>query len=411
MFIINCEEINILITSFLPSTNDIIRWSSVCSTNYNKRYNIPFIINTYNSNLYKQYNITYLHACNKYTSLNIRNFKNLTTLICNAKVTNYTLMKLVHLTDLNLYNNKKISNIILPNLKYLDIHSNYKLCDTSISQLTTLEYLNCGIINTRFTDNSISQLTNLVTLHTSCCNITDNVFKNMTNLRELFCDYNPKLTDGCFKYLNLYKLSFGDNIFSIKGIHAMTNLTYLSINQDNAIQNEYFKYLSNIIYFDCHYNNMVADEAILGMPKLKYLKKCNHVLTDISLCTLTELIYLDCGCNNLFTNNGFSKLKNLQVLICGYNSNIRNKTLSFFSKLLHLYCCKNRYISDSGLTHLQQLLLLDVGNNTLITHKSLLKLNKLIILDCRRNKNINIVILTDHNKSLSIQKTDQIFHL
>ena len=413
MFIINCYDVNNLITSFISNLSDLLNWSSVCTSNYNNTYEVLFMIILKNPILYKRYILRFVQADPKCPSVCIRRLKHANTLICNNRITNYTLSKLTNLVSLHLHNNTLITDNslgLLTNLTKLNIHENYKITDISISNLKKLTYLHCGTFNVNLTDNSIKHLTKLTVLYTSNINICDSTIMQLTSLTELYCNYNPRLTNDCFNYItNLTHLSVGKNLFNIEGISRLHNLTYLNINSETYISdNNYFKYMPKLTYLDCSYNNMITDEALIYLHNLKYLKKCNQLLSDNSLRYLNNLIFLDCGYNNNFTNYSFSKLTNLNVLLCGYNKHIRNKTLSFFPNLKHLHCCRNKYISDIGVNSLMNLLVLDVGNNTSITHNSIIKLNKLIFLDYRRNINIDITLL---NNIPEIRKTDRLYKL
>lgn len=319
----------------------MISWSNVCKLNNSLKYKLYFMLHSKNKKYFDKFIVTQLSSSIEHNTLDIRKLKtSLEVLVCNYKLTNYTLSKLIHLRFLDLASNTKISDNTLKKmiyLRHLNIGRNYNISDYSIKYLVNLTYLNCGIMNIQFTDEGIQPLINLITLYTSYIDITDNAFKTLTKLKHLYCDYNSKLTNHIFNYLpQLTELSVGYNKFSIQAISKLSNLTHLTINPDMLIFNEYFSCLQKLIYLNCSYNNTISDEALLYLPNLKYLKRCNNQFTDIGLCTLRQLIYLDCGINNKFTNNGFCHLTKLQVLICGKNRNIKKSTILYFPNLSYI---------------------------------------------------------------------------
>ena len=73
----------------------------------------------------------------------------------------------------------------------------------------------------------------------------------------------------------------------------------------------------NLLYLDCHYNNLTTIGE-LNLPNLQVLDCSINKLTTLCELNLPNLLYLDCHYNKL-TTLGELNLHNLQELYCHYN--------------------------------------------------------------------------------------------
>lgn len=389
--IIRCQEINVIISSYLSNVN-IVMWRSTCRYNYGQKYTLQECVDKYVPDIYKYYEVLSIIAQKQYKAVDLRKFTSLQYLHCgnNIRFTDTGLLKLPNLKSLNCNFNTKITSkgiVSLTKLEILYMGNNAKI-KYGINQLSSLTALYC---NDSIENNDINKLINLQLLEVNKCSITDDVFKNFKKLKTFLCTSAPLLSDECFKYMpNLLELNCGfTTFFSITGMKPLRLLSKLTISNNTEINNESFQYLSNLIYLNCGYNNNVSDEALLYLSNLKYLVSISCAFTDVGISNLFNIEVLECGYNFNITKNSFINLSNLRRLHIGNNRNINNTTLKLLPKLTHLHCGMNTTITDYGISKLRDLICLDIGNNKKITHDSIKILNKLEILDCRRNTRIN----------------------
>lgn len=146
--------------------------------------------------------------------------------------TNYPQDK-THYSALSTETDTDLLNIFnkFPNLKSLNLVSNWKVTDTALSKFTNLESLNFGSSQS-ITGASLNSLTNLETLILGWNNkgITDAVFSNLTKLTSLDLGWgNNNLTnDGLTKLINLRDLKLGSNQGISDGLHQLPHLTRLN---------------------------------------------------------------------------------------------------------------------------------------------------------------------------------------
>lgn len=211
-----------------------------------------------------------------------------------------------------------------------------------LSHLTHL----CLVLN--FSDTvsdlcSISTLTNLRSLTSQVCNLTDNAFRNLSNLNVL----------------DIARSKFSANFLEI------TDFTLSRLPKLETLRLKSFTYISD------------SGLALLtNLRSLTLMPTCcitNHGLSHLT--GLTDLTILDCNCNDLkyrfffdvdppyppiLNDDGFKYLTNLLSLSVEGNLYISEKLLATMTNLTNLNLKRDkREISDhaiSCLTNLNQLI-------------------------------------------------------
>lgn len=162
-------------------------------------------------------------------NIDFTRFKNLRKLTCPNGITDKELQQLPHLT-------------------YLDTYYNREITDEGIKHLK-LETLIISTFNANH-----------------CAKITNEGIKNMP-LKHLDISCNPTITNAGIKHFNL-------NILSISYISTITdeaiknmNLTELDTIMNDKISNEGIAHMTNLLAVHAYGNNKITKEGIKNSPK------------------------------------------------------------------------------------------------------------------------------------------------
>ena len=133
-------------------------------------------------------------------------------------------------------------------------------------------------------------------------------------------------------------------ISDLTGLELATNLTWLSLND----------------------NNLTAVSALTGLTKLEVLNLSGNQITDISALTgLTRLWWLGLSGNTITDIAALAGLTNLRVLYIGNNQITDVSALAGLTKLTHLYLWNNRITDVSALAGSTKLTELHLNGNPL----------------------------------------------
>lgn len=199
---INNHQINLLTNL----TELSITYSNITNINCLTRLRILNVTcNIDNIGIASLTNLTELYISYNDTITDINHLKNLHTLgigyylsapcYCAPVpgITNNGLASLTNLTNLDIYDNNRITDInYLTNLQILNATGDCGVADNGIKKLTNLTTLT-ATSNKKITNiNHLKKLRILYAEHAS--GITDNGISTLTNLTELYYDYNKKIT-------------------------------------------------------------------------------------------------------------------------------------------------------------------------------------------------------------------------
>jgi internalin A len=272
----------------------------------------------------------------KMQNIHMRECKFISKLILNSvKHVNYEGIK--HLTDnivsLTLINNcmiKDIHILAFTKLTELNISQNRHISDHALKVMTTLKTLilttttdHSEFVNYKITDNGVSTLINLTTLMMSNgVRITSKGLSSLTNLTNLDIGYNHTITDLSVKHLvKLKTLSLFDNLhITTDGISNLINLT--SLNLDS--------------------NDMISDEGLIKLVTLVDLNlSYNHKITDDAVMVLTNITNLNLSCNHKITNKSVVCLTKISTISLTTNKNITHDSIMFLTNITNLNVCDN----------------------------------------------------------------------
>lgn len=290
-----------------------------------------------------------------------------------------------HIIKLNIDRNKKIKNISdLMHLQILNISSSYEYTIASLTNLTKLSINRTGKIIYIKTMESINHLVNLRELHITQNNIiNNNDIKSLTNLT----------------HLDIH------NSINITNINHLHNLQILDASGNNCgIDNNGISNLINLteLYIDNN-PNVTAINQFINLRVLNI--SCVSGVDNIQ--SLTNLIELNIGRNNKITN--LDHLINLRSLYIESYSNIRNDNLILLTNLTKLGITATALIAGKlpGITHntkitnlvyLTNLRTLYVNGDSGIGDVQIRLLTNLTELTANNNKNI-----TDVNHLVNLQ--------
>lgn len=368
------EDILHIISSFINNINDIRSIKNINRYTYSIIYKINFptircvegiitpIINTY-SNIHtlfhKEYiikltlntkkrlfipplpNLKYL-KCNYIYTNSIKNFTNLETLICRNQN---------HLRDSSLMSIKKLT--------YLDCYSS-KFTDELLKNLVNLKFLRvCW--NNKFTIDGYKNLKKIEYLKTYGLHTVD-LFDTLPTLKELICDNNFR-DDNIKNKINLEILISNNAIFTDISISSLINIKILSIIEQKMVTDDSIKLLIHLEELHCSesltgrgliqlqslkslyiWNNKLIDDNIIKNLDLRVLECINNnLITDISVKTQNKLTHLIS--NTILTDNSLLSLTELEYIDCVINNNFTKKGL-LTSKKLKTIKLIPKYIND-----------------------------------------------------------------
>ncbi|KAL9641648.1 hypothetical protein ABK040_016879, partial [Willaertia magna] len=254
---------------------------------------------------------------------------------------NTSLNQLFKNNILNLKNNTVIPNYLF-NLNYLNIQTS--LGDINFYQkLTKLKYLKINSESLILTNNYFKNMTNLEELYfiNNSKHITGQCLQKFKNLKTLELGFNYKIVDSDLMELNnLTKLDI-QFIYDINGscFKNLINLTSLKANA-SYIKMEYLNYLINLK--ELVINN--AEKFTLNLATLQIMPRSEII--DENLYNLKNLKSLQINSCDSFLGNCFIYLQKLEYLKVSY-CKINEENLQYLTNLKTLIT-ENTYQSISG---------------------------------------------------------------
>lgn len=152
----------------------------------------------------------------------------------------------------------------------------------------------------------------------------------------------------------------------------------------------------HLLYLNCSYTNTITDKSIQHLFNISVLY-CNNVLTDVSLCKLTNLHILDLKDNIMITDKSLICLTNLkQLYINEICENISDISLSHLTNLTKLYLCNNKkcHITNESINKLTKLTCLHIMESQYIDNIELPNLKTLYVNQKLQDSSINCINLT-----------------
>lgn len=259
------------------------------------------------------------------------------------KITDAVLMRLPHLTSLDLTENEKVSNrslskltrmkilnlsgveditegglLTLTNLTSLNLNENSSISHTALFPMKFLRDLTISCYDTFeegfHCNESLSSLVSLTSLDlTGNVNIEDHHIQPLTNLKKLIIKSTCGITED--------------------GIRFLTSLESLDVEKNDAIGPDFIASLCHITELDISDRGDCPNlERMTNLKKL-YLREDSHPDMNQMLSKLTTLTLLDITYNAKITDDTIGNLHNLTSLTFKYSTNI---TLESISKLSNL---------------------------------------------------------------------------
>jgi len=259
-------------------------------------------------------------------------------------IENTGLSRLTNLTELNMKNNRKITNINhMINLRTLDATGNCKIKNSGLSRLTNLTKLNIDG-NKNITIKEKNCFINLRTLSIAS-------FMNLGGFFAPPIIFDCKSTSNkCSKLTNLTELNINDNEM-VTDINSLINLQILYAEGKCGISSSGFSKLTNLTKLNVGCNKNITD--INNLLNLRILSATSFPL----IINRQQRNIAECG----ITNDGFSRLTNLTEL----NIN-NNKTITNINSLINLQILNaggTSTIGDDGISKLTNLTKLNINNN------------------------------------------------
>lgn len=266
----------------------------------------------------------------------------------------------------------------LTNLKYLKVSSNRSIADLNLSNLGSLEYLNCS-------QNFLRSLnlqgdTSLKEIYCNENQLQSLNIDDQINLKALYC-YDNSITNINFSTNTLLeRIDCYENLIQSLEIQNMPNLQLINCN-NNQISLLSLQNLPLLKSLYCGYNQLTSLD-VSSLSKLQTLSLTQNRLNNLNISGLSWLLYLFLD-NNLLTNLDISGMSRLQQLNC-CNNLLENITLGNNDLLKNLYCFENR-LTNLNLTGMYSLTDLRCNNNYL-TGLNVSGLNLLTELYCGNNR-------------------------
>ena len=264
-------------------------------------------------------NIVSLHVDYEYCprcQFSISEYTNLTKLSIYSSLFIPELKKLTKISNLDFFNNNKISDTDishLTKLSELTIGRNKSITDKGLSVHTNLKKLH--LYRNKITSLGIRELTNLISLKIEYnLYIKDDALFLLSNLTQLHIVYSPEITNaGIEKLINLRDLKLIGNInINDNGIKKLTNISTLFINNNTTITEKGLKKLINITDLTI-INSTIEGTVLNSLTNIRVLHiGLRHNVISENIQNLSNLIYLTCD-DYVLTHN-IRQMPNVQYI-------------------------------------------------------------------------------------------------
>ncbi|GAB5565011.1 MAG: hypothetical protein Wins2KO_20740 [Winogradskyella sp.] len=184
------------------------------------------------------------------------------------------------------------------------------------------------------------------------------------------------------------------NIQSLQGILAFTNLETLYFNDNSVNESLDFTSLTNLVEIEA-VSNQIPSMNVSNLTNLEYLQLEANIITSIDFSGCTSLASLGLGFNQLTGNinlNGFANLASVQL----FNNQLTSVSTNGLVGL-NGFVCRNNNITSLDLTDSPNLNSIDCKNNQL-TNLNLTGLTNISSITC----NDNLLTSLDIEPSISI---------
>lgn len=212
-----------------------------------------------------------------------------------------------------------------PNLKSINVTRRTNLSDIDFLCCHKIEFLDMHLCNIRLiTDDAFRNLSNLKELNLQgCCSngnrryhFTNRMFDYLSNLEKLYIDYNHKITDqGLVKLLNIKDLTiiFCNNITG-DGLSNLHSLVKLEIYHFDTLYDNDLKKLINLEELCMTFCHNITFASIISLQNLKKItfSTCEQLTcTNFDMLVKLEEVWIT-HCS--VSNNDFMYLKNIKKL-------------------------------------------------------------------------------------------------
>ena len=201
--------------------------------------------------------------------------------------------------------------------------------------------------------------------------------------------YNPTIAD--LNGITAHFFAGNSNISSIEGAQYLTNLTWLSLNNNQIIDISTISGLANLTSLELYNNQIIDISVISGLVNLSLLDLEENQISDISVISdLTNLILLNLIGNQIKDISAISGLTNLINLYLGGNQISDISAVSGLNNLKNLYLVENQIVDISAVSGLTNLHWLWLNDNQIIDISAVSDLTNLTWLWLNENKIIDI---------------------
>lgn len=381
-------------------------------------------------------------------------------------------LKFLKLNNTLIRENDDFSNL-MTNLKSLTITDGLYISPSFIQNSSKIDELSLCTNDKKdtndkkeisITNDDLKLFTNLKSLNYSSFELSEDTFKELTNLTCLTLTHPNQMeghtfqSDNALKHLtNLTSLTLPGNLLNITTYKLLTNLTSLNgyslpserVLEDNSgkiyiskppatkiMLNSQHAYSmepailgdiqpfkvgvfdslnkSNIEELDIRNSSNIKIKDFNDLKNLRILHLASRkTLTDNIFKPLTNLTSLYLDSNTKISDKAFDFLQNLKELSLVETTsdsfmdeyNVTDKGLQKLSKLTSLDLKENIYITDVGIQGLTSLTKLNLGKNELITNEGIKNLTNLKELNLGWNTNITAEGVKNMNQLVSIVQT------
>lgn len=262
----------------------------------------------------------------------------------------------------------------------VDFSNNKLITDKSVSLLTNLTELNMKDYDT-VTGTSFEKLTKLQILRLcNCSNLKTDDIRSLSQLTELELIGDTWINDEFVKYMpNLIKLNLERNFTIIYGIEELKKLKVLNLTQNDMIKEKHLVQLTSLTSLSLISNSNIGKKYFNSLEYLTNLTELdlsyNRTIQDNGLMHLTRITCLVLERNYGISNRSLSKLTNLTVLNLNSNTKIDGNGLVTLLYLTQLCLLDNRIIKKENIEHLKNLKKLFLSPTS---HSSLFEIKSII---------------------------------
>ena len=231
-----------------------------------------------------------------------------------------------------------------------------------------LDCINEKLGNTVGITPTVAQLEAITSLSCASRNISDLTgISNLTNLNYLTLDNNPLADLNALSSLtNLLTLELDsiNQLSDISALSSLTSLTTLDLKNNQITDISLLSNLTNLTVLSLDNNQINDINALSGLTSLTTLKLSDNQITDISaLSGLTSLVFLQLYGNQISDISALSDLTSLSILELSNNQITDISPLSSLTNLTFLTLFNSQITEVSALSGLTSLEDLDISSN------------------------------------------------